>query len=325
MIPFGNTYFGSVVHKITIADGNLSVSLLTWGAVVQEVMLKGVPHSLTLGSETLADYETTMCYFGCLIGPVANRISTGRVKLDGMMYELERNQDGRVHLHSGSDGAHHQVWDVIAATHNSATLALDLPDGVNGLPGNRRIVATYTVTAPATLTLEITATTDAKTLFNIANHSYWNLDGTSDYRGHSLRIAAEHYLPTDADNCPTGEIALVSGTGFDFRAAQTLTSETMPIDHNFCLSESATPLRDVLTLTGASGVCMDMATTEPGLQIYDGHGAARPGLPPYEGIAIEAQRWPDAPNHTEFPSFVTTPEQPYRQTTQWRFQRSDGS
>ena len=319
MTPFGTTKSGREVNKITLSDGDLSVSLLTWGAVVQDVRLAGIDRSLTLGSDNLADYEGHMRHHGALIGPIANRISTARVRLDGMMYELERNQDGRIHLHSGAQATHRQVWDIAEITQTSATLTLDLPDGMCGLPGNRVITATFTVTAPATLTMDVTGVTDTNTLMNFANHCYWNLDGTPTYNGHQLQIAADRYLPNTADDYPTGEIEDVTGTDMDFRTARQVAVNAPPFDNNFCLSDTVMPIRDVLTLTGQSGVQMTMGTNQPGIQIYDSRDAVRPGKAAYEGLAIEAQGWPDAPTNMAFPSIRVTPEAPYRQTTRWTF------
>jgi aldose 1-epimerase len=234
-----------------------------------------------------------------------------------MMYELERN-DGAGHLHSGSDGTHAQIWSVADQSEDSVTLTLNLADGANGLPGRRQITATFTVAAPASLTLDITGTTDTKTLMNFANHSYWNLDGSDTWAGHRLQVAADHYLPTDAASAPTGEIRDVKGTDMDFRIARTFEQNTPALDHNFCLSGNE-KLREVLTLRGTSGIAMTIATTLPGIQIYDGRGANRPGKATYEGLAIEPQHWPDAPNHRGFPSVAVTPDTPYRQTSRWTF------
>ncbi|WP_296423134.1 aldose epimerase family protein [Yoonia sp.] len=314
MVLFGTTKTGRDVHKITLRAGDLTVQLLTWGAVIQDIRLDGIDRSLTLGSDNLADYEGAMRHHGALIGPVANRISNARVRLDGMMYELERNEKGHIHLHSGAQATHLQVWDVAEVTQDSATLTLRLPDGMCGLPGNRQISATFTVTAPATLTMTVTGRTDTKTLMNLANHSYWNLDGAPTWAGHRLRMAADHFLPCTPDNYPTGDVAEVAGTAMDFTTEREMIAGAPALDHNFCLSYTRQPLRDVLWLTGQSGVQMTLATTEPGLQIYDGRTT-------YAGVAIEAQCWPDAPNNRDFPSIILAPDDTYRQTTSWSFPR----
>lgn len=318
---FGTLKDGRTVQKITLSSGDLTVAILTYGAIVQDVRLAGVDHSLTLGSDTLADYETAMPYHGSLIGPIANRISNARVRIDGMAYELERNQDGRVHLHSGAEGTQFQLWEIEEATENSVTLSLTLPDGMCGLPGHRQITARFSVTAHATMSLEISGTTDATTVMNFANHSYWNLDGTDSYDGHTLWIDADSYLPTDADFCPTGEIASVEGTQKDFRNPREIAAATLDLDTNFCTARTDQPIRDVLRLTGARGMTMTLATTCPGVQVYDGRNGIRPGRNAYEGIAIEAQHWPDAPNNRAFPSIKVTPDSPYRQITEWTFSR----
>ncbi len=323
MTPFGTTAKGRrEVHKITLSAGDLSVSLLTWGAVLQDVRLRGVDHPLTLGSDLLSDYEGDMRHHGSLIGPIANRISNARIRIDGMMYELERNQDGRIHLHSGAQASHLQVWDVVQATTDSATLRLSLPDGMCGLPGNRLITAHFAVSAPGTLTLTVTGETDARTPMNFANHSYWNLNGSTTFDGHMLQIAADRFLPGNADNYPTGEVADVAGTQMDFRTLRKVAVNTPPFDNNFCVADKRGPLRAVLQLRGTGGITMHMATTEPGVQIYDARDAYRPGRGPYEGLAIEAQGWPDAPNNSGFPSIMVDAGAVYRQITRWSFSRT---
>ena len=321
MTTFGTTQTGETVEHITISAGDISVNVLTFGAIVQDIRLAGVSHGRALGSNRLSDYENTMGYFGSIVGPIANRISNARVRLDGMMYELERNENDTVHLHSGNEGVHRQVWRVTAQAADYVTLALTLPDGSAGLPGNRETTVTYRVCAPATLTMTIDGTTDAATCMNFASHIYWNLDGSETWAGHQLQIAADHYLPVDERTCPTGEIATVEGTDMDFRQAQTPQPGEPALDHNFCLSDGKQPPREVLTLTGTCGVEMRLATTEPGVQIHDAATSHRPNKPCYEGLVIEPQCWPDAPNHRGFGSIVVQPDQPYQQITRWTFTR----
>lgn len=314
MKHFGTTASGQEVHSVTLTGGDLTIELVTLGARLHDVRLRGVDHSLTSAGGTLADYEGRGMYHGAIVGPIANRIGNARVRLDGMMYELERNEDGARHLHSGSDGMHAQVWDVTDRTDSSVTMTLKMPDGMAGLPGHRTVTAHFAITPPATLTLTLTGVSDATTLVNIANHSYWNMDGSARWDGHNLRIAADHVLPIDAATCPTGEVADVTDTEMDFRSGVVLGPDTPPLDHNFCLSPEPAPLRDVLWLTGTSGVTMTMATTEPGMQVFDG----RPG---YNALALEAQHWPDAPNNSGFTPITLRAGETYRQTTQWRFDK----
>ena len=315
---FGKSGAGAPVEAITISAGDLTATLLTLGCTLHSVYLKGAPHSLTLGSDALADYAASMLYFGAIVGPVANRITCAQTNLNDKILSFPANENGNL-LHSGDSGTHTQLWTIADTTPNSVTLTLALPNGMGGFPGNRQISAAFQIDAPATLRLTITATTDADTLMNFANHSYWNLDGSDQWSGHSLQIAADHTLPTDAALLPTGDIAPVTNTDFDFRKLRAWTQGEPPLDTNFCLSSAKTTLRPVATLTGKSGLSMTLATTEPGLQIYDAQRTARPGRHPYEGIAIEAQGWPDAPNHPGFPSINAAPDAPYTQITEWRF------
>jgi aldose 1-epimerase len=322
MTLFGTTQDGQDVHQITISGGDLTVTILTLGATVQSVRLAGLPYNLTLGSERFEDYTTSMDYFGAIVGPIANRIGNSRVRLDGMMHELERNENGQTHLHSGSDGVHRKNWKVLEQSADRVMLGLRLLDGAAGLPGNRDIRVTYQVSAPATLTMQIDGITDATTCMNFASHIYWNLDGSETWEGHQLRIAADHYLPIDTSTCPTGEVVPVADTQIDFRTSRKLAMGAPALDHNFCLSQGATDLRDVLWLTGASGLQMTLATTEPGMQVHDAAGSHRPGKPVYEGVVIEPQHWPDAPNNKGFPSIKVTPDKAYHQVTEWRFEKA---
>lgn len=318
---FGTLSDGRSVQAADLRAGSLSATILTWGAVLQDVRLAGVPHSLTLGSTMLADYEGQMRHHGSLIGPVVNRLSQARAPIAGIDHQFEANQDGVHCLHGGAAGTHLKVWTLTASNDHSVTLSLTLAAGEGGFPGLRHLTAEFTLLPPATLRLRLSGTTDAPTLMNIANHSYWNLDGTADWSGHHIRLSADHYLPTTPDFTPTGAIVPVDGLPVDFRAGRVVAPGNPDLDNCFCLSRTNQPLRDVLWLTGQSGVSMTLATTETSVQLYDGRTAIRPGHGAYEGIAIEAQGWPDAPNHAGFPTIELTPAQPYAQTTEWRFAR----
>ncbi|NBT31727.1 MAG: galactose mutarotase [Rhodobacteraceae bacterium] len=319
MTVFGTTAKGETVEKITIAAGDLTVSILTWGAVIQSVRLAGVDHDLTQGSDNIADYEGAMRYHGSLCGPVANRISNAKAVINGMTYELERNLNGRIFLHSGKQATHLQNWTIDSVSESSATLKIALPDGMNGLPGNRTIRATFEVSAPANLKMTLVGTTDETTIMNIANHSYWNFDGTERWDGHEIKVAADRFLPATPEFYPTGEIVPVEGTEMDFRNLRQIAVNNPEFDNNFCVADTRRELTDVVWLRGKSGVGMVMATTEPGIQVYDGRHAIRPGHAAYEGLAIEAQFWPDATNNPGFPSILLNSDSEYRQITEWRF------
>jgi aldose 1-epimerase len=316
MERFGMTAAGRDVDRIVIGSDGLQVAVLTYGAALQSVRLAGVGHDLTLGSDRLADYEGPMCYHGTLVGPVANRLSGAQVRIAGATHKLVPN-DGKNLLHSGPGGMHARVWEVIDPQADAVTLGLRLVR--DGFPGRRQVWAQYSVAGPV-LRLEVTAATDAPTVMNVAQHGYWNLDGGVTWAGHRLQIAADGYLPTDAAMLPTGEVRGVAGTALDLRAGRVIAPGDPVMDTNFCLSGGRVPLREVLWLRGRT-VSMAVATTEPGLQVYDGAAAIRPGHGPHEGLAIEAQGWPDAPHHAGFPSVELRSGESYRQVTEWRFGR----
>lgn len=327
---FGETSGGETVERLLMGAGELSVAVLTHGAVLNDVRLDGVAHSLTLGSPEMAAYEGRMASAGAVIGPVANRIAGATAGLDGRTLSFARNFEGKHSIHGGDAAFHRRVWQVAGHAPDSVTLALDLPDGEGGYPGNRRVEAHFQVLPPSTLRLTLTAQTDAPTLMNLANHSYWRLDDAPTVEGHILQIAADRYTPVDEERIPTGETAPVEGTRFDYRAGKSWAAGAEGVvDHNFCLSDGRVPIRPVAWVTGRSGVRMEMATTEPGLQIFDGNSLDLPDLStndgpppvPYCAIAMEAQFWPDAPNHPGFPSIELRPGDRWEQVTEWRFFR----
>ena len=318
---FGTTELGHKVHKITLAEGDLTAAILTRGATLQSVRLAGVAHDLTLGSDNLTDYEGRMLNFGCLVAPVVNRLSDASAPIGSKRFQFEANQSGRHTLHSGATSTRQKLWDIAEASASAVTLSVTLPAGEGNFPGNRKVQARFAVTA-GRLRLDVTATTDVLTLFNVANHSYWTMDGAATWAGHALKVAADRYLPVTPDFCPTGAIEPVDGTIFDLRQMRDIHPGTDTYDHNFCLSGGRQSLRDVLWLRGASGVTMTVATTEAGVQVYDGRGAQRPGRGFYEGLAIEPQSWPDGPNHPGFPAIELAPGQTYHHTTEWRFAKA---
>ena len=317
---FGTTAGGEAVHRVVLGGEGFEVALLTHGARIQDVRLGGVP--LTLGTGTLAPYEGPMGSVGGLVAPVVNRISGARAPLDGRTVALE--DKGGLTLHSASAGTHRKVWALDEASRARAALSIVLPDGEAGFPGRRSITARFEVEPPATLILTIEARTDAPSFMNPANHSYWRLGGR-DLGGHALRVAADRYLPTDEDGLVTGEVAEVEGP-FDLRGGRPLDAG-VPYDHNYCVAEARRPLVPVAWLDGPAAR-MEMATTEPGLQVYAGHKLRDFGVPhhdgrpfaPFGGLALEAQGWPDAPNHPDWPSIRLDPGETYRQVTSWRFE-----
>lgn len=317
---FGHTADGRAVLAVDLRAGGITARILTLGSALQDVRLDGVAHGLTLGLSSVAEYEAPQGqWFGTLVGPVANRLAGATAPLPGGALRLAPNEGPNL-LHSGPWGLHGRLWQVAEATDSAATLTLRLADGEDGFPGTRQLTARWSVAPPGTLRLDLSVTTDAATLCNIANHSYWNLDGTPAWDGHRLRIAAQGWLPTGPDGLPTGKVAAMEGA-MDFTEGQAIRPAGPPLDTNFCLAPARRDLTPVLWLQGKGGVALELATTEPGVQVYDGRAAVRPGRQPYEGLAIEAQGWPDAPNQPGFPPIGISTAQPYRQITEWRLSR----
>ena len=327
---FGALPDGRRVEVVTLSNGQLSVRVLTLGAITQDVRLEGVAHSLTLGTSDLAAYLGPMRFFGAIVGPVANRIANGTADLCGRRLTFERNEDGRTTLHGGHTGTHTDVWTIEDAGERHLILSLALPEGRGGFPGHRRIEADFRIADPAVLELRLSATTDAPTWMNLAHHGYWNLDGGPTVADHRLCIDAAEWLPTDADAIPTGELRSVAGTPWDFRTDTVFDPRATSYDNNLCVARRRRAVTRVLEIRSRSGIALEVASTEAGLQLYggdrietapySGHGG-RPYCP-YAGVALEPQAWPDAPNRPEFPSIVLRPSDIYRQETHFSFSRT---
>jgi len=326
--PFGISRDNQEVFAIDIWNGNLSATVLSWGAVIQDLRLAGHNAPLVLGFRKFKHYPRYSPYFGAIVGRYANRIAEGRALIDGTAYQLDTNFLGKHLLHGGRTGYGVRDWKIADHAHNFVELHLVDPDGMMGFPGTVEVSVRYEIGADATLFLKIDAICDTPTLFNPAHHSYFCLDDSNDVRGHQIRIAAEHYLPVDNEAIPTGEIAPVHNTRFDLRQPRLIGDNQF--DHNFCLAMAQRPLTPVASLQSPrSGITMDLATTEPGLQFYSGHklgppvnGLIKPLYRPFSGLCLEPQGWPDAPNHTTFPSAMLYPDKPYQQQTSFAFHRS---
>ncbi len=331
---FGQTTAGEPVYRVTLEGGGLTMKVITWGAVIQNLRLEGHSHPLVLGFETFDDYPRHSPYFGATPGRCANRIANGCFTLDGKEYQLERNENGSGHLHGGSDGIARRNWDIVSLAPDRVELAIVDPDGRAGYPGNCSITATYALREHGVLSVVYTSTTDRPTLANVCQHSYFNLDGGEDALGHDLMLAADAYLPVDDRLIPTGEIRPVDGTPFDFRTMspmdRQLDGERVLYDHNFCLSPSRVEKRTVaIARSITSGVAMEVRTTEPGVQFYAGAKLNVPvaGLEgrrygPFAGFCLETQTWPDAINHPNFPSAVLRPGERLRQETDYVFSKA---
>lgn len=308
---FGHLPDGRVVHRISLNNKRVNVCLLTLGASLQNLTLDET--ALVVGSEKLSDYLGPMQYFGAIVGRVANRIAHATSTLNGQRLILDANETNGNCLHGGRDGASTQLWDLIESGSQHAVLGLTLADGHMGFPGKLDVQARYEL-HEMKLRLEITARTDAKTLCSFAPHAYWNLSGEQNIDDHELKIDAKNYLPMDARSIPTGEVAQVKNTELDFSKMRKISGAEL--DHNFCLSDVRQELRPILWLQSAeSGVMLEVASTEAGVQVYDARHASRAGL------AIEPQVWPDAINQKGFPNMILDPGETYRAITEFRLSK----
>lgn len=316
---FGSLPNGDAVRQVRLETEALAVSVLTFGATLRAIDFRGRP--VTLGCDTLDAYRSGSAYVGAVAGRHANRIRGGRFVLDGTAHQLTLNEAGATHLHGGTCGFSHRNWQVLWRTASAICLTLDSADGEEGYPGRVAARCTYRLQPPATLAIELEAVSDRATIVNLALHSYFNLDGAPTIADHDLTIPAAHYLPIDAMRIPTGERAPVAGTPFDFRTGRRIGEGAY--DHNFVLADAALDiLRPAARLVGPrTGTALDIQSTEPGLQLYDGHvlDAARDGLPRYAGLCLEPQRFPNSPNEPGFPGAVLRPGETYRQRTEYRF------
>jgi aldose 1-epimerase len=249
-------------------------------------------------------------YAGAICGRFANRIAGAQFTLDGTDYVLATN-DGSNHIHGGLEGFDLKVWDA-SPYENSERLGVRLTlvsaAGDQGYPGNLTVEADYWLDAKDTLGIDLEAAADAATIVNLTNHAYWNLGGAEnpDIRDHHLQLGARHYLEIDQGLIPTGRIVDVTGTDFDLTVSRPLLGS---FDHCFVLNDGAAA---VLTHPN-SGRTMRVLTNQPGLQVYTANHAN------HFGVALETQGFPDAPNHSSFPSAVLRPGEIYRRMTRHQF------
>lgn len=326
------TYFGTTggaeVYLYTLTnDLGYEVSITTYGCAITTLKAPdrdGVFGDIVLGYETLDDYVRNPRFLGAsCIGRHANRIAEGRFCLNGVDYQLGRN-NGPNHLHGGFQGFDKRVW---SATEDGSVLRLSYlsKDGEESYPGNLEASVDYSL-AGNELRIDYRASTDRDTIVNLTNHSYFNLAGVGTIVDHELTLHADSFTPVDGDLIPTGEIKSVTGTPMDFRNGRPIGSE-VEYDHNFVLNNWDGSLRPAARLSeSTTGRVIEILTTQPGMQFYSGKfldgsliGKKGVAYEKYTGLCLEPQHFPDAPNHTNFPSTILRPGEQYNQTTLIRF------
>ncbi len=301
---FGHSASGQPVQRITLRSDVLEVSVLTLGAILQAVRFAGLRPSVVVGFDNAEGYGGANMYCGAIVGPVAGRLRGAEAMIGDQLWRFDPNE-GQQLLHSGAEGVHQRLWQIAELGEDHVTLALDLAHCEGGFPGMRRFEARYRV-AGHSLALDLITRTDRPTLANLAPHAFWNLGGGETLAGHRLRVAADHVLPVGPELYPVAGPAPVAGP-LDLRNGQPLGA--LPgYDDCFCLSQTRQPMRPVAWLDLPEmphAPALEMATSEPGLQVYDGR---RHPTRPFFGVALESQCWPDAPHHDAFPSIMLRPE-----------------
>ena len=319
------------MEMITLVNSRgMRARISNFGAIILSLEVRDANGQLTdvvLGHDTIEDYLAHPSYFGAVIGRYANRIAGAEIEIDGERYKLVANERPNC-LHGGKVGFDKVRWTIDSTSSDSATLAHQSADGDQGFPGNLDVRVRYSISDLNELIVDYDATTDAPTVVNLTQHSYFNLAGhdSGTALGHELMIAADSYTPVGDSLIPTGEIAQVDGTRFDLRSSRPI-NESGEYDHNFVLNTSGDPLKVAAMLRDPrSGRTMLVRTTEPGIQLYtgnhlDGSVIGKNGVR-YEknaGICLETQHFPDSPHHPDFPSTELRPGQQFTSRTVYGF------
>lgn len=344
--PYGVTANGDAVelHTLTNTSG-VEVAFLTLGGIIVSIRVpdrNGRLDDVVLGCDSLAEYQRPhLPYFGAIIGRYANRIGSARFVLDGVAYQLAANRSPNA-LHGGVRGFDKVIWHAEPTPRRDGVmLRYTSVDGEEGYPGALQVTVTYRLSDDAVLSVDYDATTDRATPVNFTQHSYFNLGGhaSGDVLDHELTIHASRFTPVDGDLIPTGEVASVEGTPLDFRHSTLIGARIHSddarlrsahgYDHNYVLDREslggtlAAAARVVHVRTGRT---LDVATTEPAMQLYtantfDGSLRGKGGghYAAYAGLCLETQHFPDSPNHPEFPSTILRPGDSFHSRTTFAF------
>ena len=340
--------FGNIrLFTMTNANG-MEIKVTNYGATITAINVPdraGKLADVTLGYNDVAGYINAVekPYFGAIVGRYGNRIAKGKFELDGQEYSLPINNAPNS-LHGGHFGFDKVVWDATTEGTNTVRLSYRSPDGDQGYPGNLTTIVTYQLTDNNEITVDYKATTDKPTPVNLTQHAYFNLkgEGNGTILEHDLMIHANRYTPVDETLIPTGELAAVEGTPFDFRNAKPIGRDINldnpqlkyggGFDHNWVINreDDQTLVHAATLYEPTSGRVMEVLTTEPGLQFYSGNflsgNLTGKSGKTYEwrgALCLETQHFPDSPNHENFPSTILRPGNTLSSTTVFRFSVRD--
>lgn len=336
---FGQLPDGREVEKITMCGaGGLTVSLITYGAAVQEILFAW--QDVALGFDVLEDYLHGSSFQGAMIGRYGNRIAKGELPLDGRVYDIGCNEGGFGHLHGGAGGFHTRLWSATILEDSdtpSVRFAYISEDGEEGYPGRLDVAVDVTVTANNSLVFVYQAISDQDTVVNLTNHTYFNLHGfqNGNIMDVELQVLADAITPVDQHFIPTGEIRSVDGTPFDFRVAKPigrdmdLCDEQLAIcggyDHNFVFGAPGEAKLAARAVSHKSGIGVECTTDQPGMQVYVSNGLSEPAgkggvaLYKHQGLCLETQHYPDSPHHENFPSTMLRAGETFRSQTSYHF------
>lgn len=343
---FGKNHRGETVHRYLLTNSQgMEVAILSRGATIHSIRTPdrdGNLAEITLGCDTVAEYERSGAYFGAVAGRYANRICKGQLNIDDQEYQLACN-NGDNHLHGGNSGFDDRIWKAKCSTEKHQSI-LELTyfseHGEEGYPGNLQITVEYTLNDENELLIDYRAETDQTTVLNLTNHAYFNLRGHGCCREHRLQLKAAHFTPTDASSIPTGDIQSVKDTPMDFTEMKTIGKEidaddlqlkqaSGGYDHNWVIRTKSEKKKKPVLIARVeeeeSGRTMEVLTTQPGVQFYTGNflegEPARKGkvYNKHDGFCLETQHFPDSPNQPEFPSTELMPGEEYHQQTIFKF------
>lgn len=322
-------------------NNGMEVCVTNFGARIVSVLVPdrdGIMRDVVLGFDNIKDYQNVKSDFGASIGRYANRINQGNITIDGEIIQLPQNNYGHC-LHGGPNGWQYKVYKPVEVTRNSISFSLFSPDGDENFPGNVNAKVSYTLADDNAIRIEYSATTDAKTVINMTNHSYFNLSGNPSNPAidHILYINASNFTPVDSTFMTTGEIASVEGTPMDFTTPKAIGRDIenpyqqlrngKGYDHNWVLDTKGNVNELAAKLSCPStGIAVEVYTNEPGIQIYTGNflkgnvvGKNGVAYPCRASVCLETQHFPDSPNKPQWPSVLLEPGQKYYSECIYKF------